>query len=86
MVVNNDPKSVQYKMWAAFTLSAKNRQQILIPPKFGNGHIVMSDKAIFHYKQTTYYDRATQFTIKWNDPDYNFWWPVKQPILSTRDE
>lgn len=86
LVVNNDPDSAQYRQWASFTLSDQNRKQVLIPPKFGNGHIVMSDKAIFHYKQNTQYDRAGQFTILWNDPAYDFWWPIKSPITSIRDQ
>jgi dTDP-4-dehydrorhamnose 3,5-epimerase len=86
VVVNNDPGSKQYRQWQAFTLSESNRQQVLIPPKFGNGHVVMSERAIFHYKQNTYYNPQGQFTIVWNDPEYGVWWPVKNPILSRRDE
>ncbi|MFZ5807175.1 MAG: dTDP-4-dehydrorhamnose 3,5-epimerase family protein [Verrucomicrobiota bacterium] len=86
VVVNNDPDSPQYKQWEGFTLSEHNRLQVLVPPKFGNGHLVMSKQAIFHYKQTTQYNRAGQFTILWNDPSYNIWWPMKRPILSQRDE
>ena len=58
----------------------------LIPEKFGNGHLVTSDEAIFHYKQNTYYNPSGQFTILWNDPSYKFEWPIKTPILSSRDE
>ncbi len=86
VVVNNDPASGQYKKWQGFTLSETNRLQILVPPNFGNGHLAMSDKTIFHYKQTTYYNSKGQFTIVWNDPEYGIWWPVKNPILSMRDE
>ena len=86
VVVNNDPTSNEYRQWEAFTLSDDSNIQILVPPKFGNGHLVLSDKAIFHYKQNTNYNPAGQFTIKWDDPDYNFWWPIKSPILSKRDE
>ena len=25
-------------------------------------------------------------TIVWDDPELNIWWPVKQPLLSVRDE
>lgn len=85
MVVNWDETSPQYRQWVAFTLSDQNRQQVLIPPKFGNGHLVLSQQAIFHYKQSTYYDRPGQFTIMWNDPTLNLPWPVKNPILSKRD-
>lgn len=85
-VVNCDETSPQYHQWEAFVLSDTNRRQVLIPPKFGNGHLVMSQKAIFHYKQSSYYNRAGQFTLKWNDPRIKIWWPVKNPYLSQRDE
>lgn len=85
IVVNNEPNSPQFRRWQSFSLSSTNRKQIYIPANFGNAFLVMSDTAIFHYKQTTLYDRAGQFTIKWNDPEYGFWWPVQHPILSARD-
>lgn len=86
VVINNDPQSSQYRRWTSFTLSDTNRLQVLVPPKFGNGHVVMSEQAIFHYKQTTDYDRSGQFTLIWNDPALNIWWPVQNPIVSQRDQ
>jgi len=86
VVVNNIEGHPQYRQWTAITLSETNRLQVLIPAGFGNGHVVMSDQAIFHYKQTTYYDRPGQFTLMWNDPSLNIWWPIKDPILSRRDD
>ena len=85
VVVNWDERSSQYRQWDSFVLSDQNRHQVLIPPRFGNGHLVLSDTAIFHYKQSTYYDRAGQFTLLWNDPALNIWWPVRDPIVSRRD-
>ena len=84
-VIDMNPVSPTYNKWQGFTLSDSNRNQVLIPPMHGNGHVVMSNKAIFHYKQSTHYDRAGQFTIRWDDPEFNFWWPIDQPILSRRD-
>lgn len=86
VVVNYDETHPQFKQWEAFTLSDSNRLQVLIPPNFGNGHLALSDKVIFHYKQSTHYDRDSQFTLMWNDPELNIWWPIKNPILSMRDE
>ena len=86
VVVNNNPESAQYKQWQGFTLSESTRKQLFIPAKFGNGHVVMSDLAMFHYKQNTYYNPGGQFTIRWDDPNYGIWWPIKNPILSRRDE
>lgn len=85
VVVNNDPGSPQFRQWQGFTLSDRNHFQVLIPPMFGNGHVVLSDEAIFHYKQSTYYNAAGQFTIAWNDPRFGIWWPIKDPIVSQRD-
>jgi dTDP-4-dehydrorhamnose 3,5-epimerase len=48
--------------------------------------VVLSEQAIFHYKQSTYYNPKGQFTYKWNDPQLKLWWPIKNPILSQRDE
>lgn len=86
VVINNDLESPQYRQWTSFTLDDKKRQSVLIPPKFGNGYLVMSDWAIFHYKQNSYYSRAGQFTLIWNDPSLGLWWPIKDPIVSRRDE
>jgi dTDP-4-dehydrorhamnose 3,5-epimerase len=85
VIINRDPDSSQYNQWFTMTLSDRNKYQLLIPPKFGNGHLVMSDEAVFSYKLSEYYDRDSQFTIKWNDPMHNFFWPIKNPILSERD-
>ena len=86
VVLNNDEGSNQYGKWESFNLSADRFEQVLIPPKFGNGHLVLSEKAIFHYKQSTYYEPESQFSIKWNDPKYSIYWPIENPILSNRDK
>ena len=86
VVVNCDKCSDDYRKWQSFVLSSKNRLQVLVPPKYGNAHLVISDMTIFHYKQSTYYDRSRQFTYKWDDPKLNIWWPITNPILSQRDE
>jgi len=86
VVVNHDEASPQYLQWEAFTLSDKNRLQVLVPPRFGNGHLVLSEQAIFHYKQSSYYDRGRQFTLAWDDPALGLWWPTRDPIVSQRDQ
>jgi len=86
VVVNCDVDSENFGKWQSFVLSDVNRSQVLVPPKYGNAHLILSEKAIFHYKQSTYYDPTKQFTYKWDDPKFNIWWPIKNPILSQRDE
>ena len=88
VVVNCDKGSENFRKWQDFNLSDTNRHQILIPPKFGSAHLVLSDRTIFHYKQSKYYDPGNlkQFTYGFDDPNFNIWWPIKDPILSKRDE
>ena len=86
VVVNWDEASPQFRKWQSFVLSDQNRLQVLVTPKFGNGHLVLSELAVFHYKQSTYYNRAGQFTLLWNDPKLNIRWSINNPILSRRDE
>ena len=69
-----------------FSINDKNRNQILVPPGFANGHLVMSDFGVFSYKQSTLYTGAsTQFTVRWDDKKINIPWPINNPILSSRD-
>ena len=86
VVVNFDETSRDFGKWESFILSDVNRHQVLVPPKFGNAHLVLSDIDIFSYKQSQYYDPKDQFTYKWNDPKFNIWWPIADPIISLRDE
>lgn len=86
VVLNYNPKSKDYGKWEAFTLSDKNRLQILVPPLYGNGHMVLSEYDIYHYKQSSYYNPGNQFTIRWDDPRFKVRWPIKNPILSQRDK
>ncbi|MEA1992059.1 MAG: dTDP-4-dehydrorhamnose 3,5-epimerase family protein [Thermodesulfobacteriota bacterium] len=78
VAINYDKESKHFGEWESFVPSESNKhQQVLVPPKHGNGHLCLSEKSIFHYKQSAYYDPSRQFTIKWNDPRFNIWWPVK---------
>jgi len=85
VVANCDPASGRFGRWVSFTLSARQPRQVLVPPKHGLAHLVLSELALFGYKQSTYYDRASQFTYRFDDPRFGIDWPVSDPILSERD-
>jgi dTDP-4-dehydrorhamnose 3,5-epimerase len=77
--------SRNYLKWVSFMLDDVSRQQVLVPPGFGNGHLVLSDSCIFHYKMSEYYDPANERGVKWDDPKLGIPWPVKDPVLSEKD-
>jgi len=86
VVVNCDENSEDFGKWQSFELSDSNRWQVLVPPGHGNAYLALTDKVIFNYKQSTYYDPTRQFSYKWNEPRFNIKWPIKEPILSERDK
>ena len=88
VVVDNRPDSDTYLKWDWWVCSARNKQQVLVPPNFGNAHLVLSDTAVFHYKLAydgDYVDVDGQFVLKWNNPKINVNWPIDNPILQMRD-
>jgi dTDP-4-dehydrorhamnose 3,5-epimerase len=85
VVLDKREDSKTFNQWISFTLSDRNKHQVLVPPGCGNAHLVMSDECVFSYKLDAHYERSTQFTIKWNDDRYGIYWPIKHPILSERD-
>ena len=85
LLADNRPDSPTYKKWEAYTVTGQNRLQLYLPPGIGNSMLALEDETVYFYKQTTHFEPGTQFTIKWNDPEWNFWWPISNPILSQRD-
>ena len=84
-VVNCKKNCSDFGDWGSFDLSGENRHQVLVPPMYGNAHLVLTDDAIFHYKWSEYYNLPEQFSYKWNDSKFKIKWPIKNPILSERD-
>lgn len=85
VVVDMRDDSAQYLNWISFELNDSNRHQVLVPPGFGNGHLVKSESCIFHYKMSEYYDPANEKGVKWDEPKLGIHWPVDAPILSEKD-
>jgi len=81
-----DPNTLDY---ISILLTDKNKTSVLVPPGFGNGHLVLSDKAVFYYKwayEGKYPDVEDQFSLRWNDSKLKIDWGIENPILSTRDQ
>lgn len=85
LLADNRPDSPTYRRWQAFTLSDENRHQLLIPPGIGNSVLAVRGPIVYWYKQDTHFAAGRQFTIRWNDPEWGFEWPIADPILSERD-
>ncbi len=86
VILNCDETSPDFGKWQSFILSDENKYQLYIPPMYGNGYYVLSDKAVYSYKQSTYYGEYKQFTYKWNDERFKIEWPAEATVISERDK
>lgn len=72
--------------WVGVILSEENKNILYVPAGLAHGFCVLSKTAEVIYKTTNVYSAESEAGIIWNDADLNIEWPVKQPILSEKDE
>ena len=72
--------------WIGVEASVENRKQVYAPAGFARGFCVLSEFAEIQYKCTGIYSNKAESGVLWNDPAIGVKWPVKEPILSKKDE
>ena len=78
--------SPSFGKWLGVEASVGNRKQVYAPAGFARGFCVLSDFAEIQYKCTGIYNNKAESGILWNDPAIGIQWPVKDPVLSKKDE
>jgi dTDP-4-dehydrorhamnose 3,5-epimerase len=83
-VVCIDPMDERYMIPETFILDDKERQSLVVPPRFVNAHMCLTNTCLFFYKQDTFYKgQKYQYSVRW-DMVRGVMWPCT-PILSKRD-
>jgi dTDP-4-dehydrorhamnose 3,5-epimerase len=77
--------SPHFGRWVGVTLSADDFRQLWVPPGFAHGFCVLSEIAQVEYKCTDLYDPGDELGLRWDDPEIDIAWPVRQPVLSAKD-
>ncbi len=85
VAVDIDPTSPTFRAWVGVELTQHNHRQIYIPPGYAHGFCVLSESADLFYKCTESRHAGDEYGIAWNDPDLAIAWPVREPVLSTKD-
>ena len=67
-------------------LSDKNGKSVLIPPGFAHGFLGLKKENIVYYFNTKYRSAKDEVGILWNDKDLKIKWPIKKPIISSKDK
>jgi dTDP-4-dehydrorhamnose 3,5-epimerase len=79
-------ESPTYGKWESVVLTEENKLQFWIPEGFAHGFVALEDNTIFNYKCTNVYNKESEGSILWNDPDINISWNIDNPILSEKDK
>jgi len=66
-------------------LSGENNYQVFIPAGFAHGFSVLSQRAIFLYKCSALYNKDSERSIRYDDPDLNIDWKITDPVISPKD-
>jgi len=77
--------SPTFKQWLGVELSEENKYMLYIPAGFGHAFLTLSEEAEVIYKTTEEYSKEHDSGIRWNDPEINITWGIKDPILSEKD-
>ncbi len=87
VVVDIRPGSVTYGENFGIELSDDNGLLLWVPAGFAHGFCVLGEEpADVFYKVDSPYNAAGEGGIHWADPDLAIAWPLRRPIVSTRDE
>ncbi len=79
-------QSPTYGQWESIVLSGQNKWMYWIPPGFAHGFVTLEDETIFFYKCTNVYNKSSEGSIIWNDPDLTIDWGVQNPVISEKDK
>ena len=85
VVVDIRKNSPTYGQHAKFLLESHLGNMVYVPPGFAHGFVALED-AMFSYKCTNLYNKATESGIVWNDKTLNIDWGVENSIVSAKDE
>ena len=78
--------SPTYGHWASVELNHDNKWMYWVPPGFAHGFVTLEDDTVFFYKCTNVYNKESEGSILWNDPDLNIDWQIENPTLSDKDK
>ena len=77
--------SPTFGKWVGVTLDDSEMSALWIPPGFAHGFCALSDDVDVTYKCTDFYSPVDERGILWNDPLLGIDWPVKEPIVNSKD-
>lgn len=77
--------SLTYGHHFSVNLSQENKRIFWIPSGFAHGFVALEEDTIFSYKCTEIYNKESEGSLSWDDPDLDINWGVQNPLVSNKD-
>ena len=79
-------KSKTFGKYYWIILSEKNSTSLFIPAGFAHGFCALENENLVLYGLTNYRSKNNEIGILWNDDSLKIKWPIKKPIISSKDK
>ena len=79
-------KSKNFGKYYSIIISKNSDFSLYIPEGFAHGFLCLSKECTISYACTNYRDKSSEKTLDWKDKKVNIKWPIKKPILSSKDK
>ena len=86
VVVDCRKKSKTFGKYFSILLTENENKSLYIPEGFAHGYCSLTNNSLLHYKMTDYRNKKLEKGILWNDINLNIKWPIKKPIISSKDK
>ena len=80
--------SPTFGKYVAVELTEDNHRQFFVPRGFAHGFAVLTPEAVFQYKCDNFYNKESEGSVAWNDPQLAIDWriPADKVLLSEKDK
>ena len=85
IVVDLRKESKTYLKWQSFNLKKENRLSLYVPAGCANAYLTTAENTWILYYHSELYRPGGEGGIRYNDPLFNFEWPVDPKIISNKD-
>jgi len=77
--------SPSYGRWCAAELTSENRRMFYVPPGCAQVYQTVSDATEMFYQMSAFYEPAASRGVRYDDPGFEFRWPLEVAAISQKD-
>ena len=92
VIIDLRPDSPTYCKWFALELTAHRSpltaayKMLYVPEGFAHGFQTLEDNTVVFYQMSEFYHPECARGVRWNDPAFGIEWPIKQLVISSKDQ